>query len=99
MSDANKVDIRALAALSRLEVSDAEIGHLEKDIASILSFVEQVQKAPTPSLGAVPGVRNVMRDDVNPHESGLYTEDVLRAAPKVIENRVVVKQVISKKKS
>ncbi len=94
-----KVDIRALASLSRLEVSDDEFAGLEKDVSSILSFVEEVQRAPAALEEVVPSVRNVMRNDANPHESGIYTEDVLRAAPKVIDKRIVVKQVISKKKA
>lgn len=94
-----QVDIRALASLSRLEVSDTELASLEKDVSSILSFVEEVQRAPALSEAVVPSVKNVMREDANPHESGMYTEDVLRGAPKVIDNRIVVKQVISKKKS
>jgi hypothetical protein len=39
-----------------------------------------------------------MRDDANPHESGLYTDDLLKAAPAVKDAHVVVKQVISRKK-
>lgn len=99
MSDAKKVDVRALAALSRLQVSSEEVIQLEKDISAILSFVEEVQKAPAPSVDAAIMHRNVMREDGEPHASGVHTEAVLRGAPKVIDNRIVVKQVISKKKS
>lgn len=99
MSDGKKVDVRALAALSRLKVSDEEAARLEKDISSILTFVEQVQNAPVASSGAPSEHRNIMREDGEPHESGVYTEDILRVAPKVIDNRIVVKQVLSKKKS
>ena len=92
-----QVDIKALAKLARLEVSDEEVTRLEKEIPAILGFVETIQKVATDSAVPDAALRNVMREDVNPHESGLYTEDVLAAAPATKDNQVVVKQVISRK--
>ena len=96
MSD--KVDIAALAKLARLEVSDAEIAKLEKEIPDILAFVETIQKADVSTEAKTDGLRNVMRADENPHESGKYTKTLLDAAPAREGNRVAVKQVISRKK-
>jgi len=92
------VDIRALARLARLEISDDEVAKLEKDIPSILEFVDTIQKLDVPADAASPTLRNVLREDVDPHESGKYTETLLSAAPAREGNRVVVKQVISRKK-
>ncbi|MEN9560874.1 MAG: hypothetical protein RIQ56_147 [Candidatus Parcubacteria bacterium] len=91
------VDIRALSKLARLEVSDAELSKLEKEIPGILSFVETIQKVSGDAPAVKPALRNVMREDSNPHEAGLYTEALLRAAPARQGNSVVVKQVLSKK--
>jgi|SRR3989338_1464928 len=98
---ANKVDIAALAKLARLEVSDEEMGKLEKEIPAILEFVETIQKAhgSTSSPQASSGLKNVMRADDESHESGKYTEKLLEAAPARDGNRIAVKQVISRKKS
>lgn len=93
-----KVDVKALANLARLDVSDEELAKLEKEIPAILQFVETIQKASGDVSGVVPDLVNVMRDDANQHESGIYTEDLLSAAPARKENRIVVKQVISRKK-
>ncbi len=95
---ADKVDIAALAKLARLEVSDEELRRLKKEISAILAFVETIQKAKTGKEASTPALRNVMRPDENPHESGKYTKALLDAAPAVEKNRVVVKQVISRKK-
>lgn len=95
---ADKVDIATLAKLARLEVSDAEIAKLEKEIPDILAFVETIQKAEVSAEAKSDGLRNVMRVDENPHESGKYTETLLKAAPARVGNRVAVKQVISRKK-
>ena len=94
--NAPKMDIAALAKLARLEVSDAEIAKLEKEIPDILAFVETIQKADVSSEAKSDGLRNVMRADENPHESGKYTEVLLKAAPARVGNRVAVKQVISR---
>ena len=93
-----QVDIKALAKLARLEVSDDELMRLEKEIPAILGFIETIQKVATDAEGHGKGLHNVMREDVNPHESGIYTDDQVKAAPAMRDNQVVVKQVISKKK-
>ena len=92
-----KVDIKALAKLARLEVADDELARLEKEIPAILGFVETIQKVATDTEGHGEGLHNVMREDTNPHESGKFTEDLLKAAPATRDNQVVVKQVISRK--
>lgn len=98
MSDTKPtVDIKALAQLARLEVSNEEMVRLEKELPNILSFVEQVQKASADVPTSDPALRNVMREDSNPHESGLYTEKILAAAPAREKDRVAVKQVMKAK--
>lgn len=91
------VDIRALAKLARLEVGDDEIARLEKEIPAILGFVEAIQKAPVSGEAAAPEIRNVMRDDAGAHESGAFTDALLKAAPNREGDRIAVKQVISRK--
>ena len=98
MNDKPVVNIRALASLARLEVSDEELARLEGELPAILSFVETVQKVAVDTQHSAPSLRNVMREDVNPHESGKYTEVLLAAAPAREGNRLAVKQVLSKNK-
>ncbi|RJR14053.1 aspartyl/glutamyl-tRNA amidotransferase subunit C [Candidatus Parcubacteria bacterium] len=92
------VDVRALAKLARLHVSDGELEKLAEELPGILRFVEAVQNAPVSQEVTAPTLRNVMRTDEHPHESGLYTERLLNAAPAQEKGRVVVKQVLSRKK-
>lgn len=91
------VDIRALAKLARLDVSDAEVGKLEKEIPGILGFVETIQKASISKGGQARGLHNVMREDTDAHESGIYTKELLDAAPARVGDRIAVKQVVSRK--
>ncbi|MBV9159602.1 MAG: aspartyl/glutamyl-tRNA amidotransferase subunit C [Candidatus Kaiserbacteria bacterium] len=94
----SKDDIKNLAKLARLEVAEAELERLQKELPEILSFVEMVQKASTNLKAGVPEHRNITRPDENPIESGTYTETLLKAAPAREGDRIAVKQVISRKK-
>ena len=95
---ADKVDVGALAKLARLEVSEGELKKLETEIPAILHFVETIQSASAGTEAASPALRNVMRADENPIESGKYTKTLLDAAPAREGDRVAVKQVISRGK-
>ena len=92
-----QVDIRALAALARMDVSDAELAKLEQELPAILSLVDTIQQADVSEIDRNPMLRNVMREDTEPHEGGIYTEKLLGQAPATKDGRLVVKQVISRK--
>ncbi len=98
MSDAKKVNVRALAQLARMEVQEAELQKLEQELPTILAFVETIQNAHVSNVQHDPMLRNVMREDGEPHESGIYTEKLLAQAPATKDGRLVVKQVISRNK-
>jgi len=92
-----KIDIRALANLARMEVSDEEVAKLEKELPNILAFVEQIQKASSEAPAEEHSHRNIMREDTNPHEGGLYTKALLDAAPAQEKDQVKVMQVLRQK--
>lgn len=92
-----KVDIKGLAMLARLEVSDDELARLEREIPDILKFVETIQAVSGKDTAPSPSLINVMRADENSHEGGMYTEALLKAAPASAQNRIVVKQVLTRK--
>jgi len=91
-----KINVKELAKLARIEITEHEVSQFEKDIPNILSFVEAIQEA-----GGEPGKvndlhRNVMREDEHPHESGIHTDVLLGAAPEVEDSKVKVRRVIKK---
>ena len=99
MTDIPQVDIRALATLARLELSDAEVEKMKHEIPGILAFVEQIQSVVAEVPKAVsPDHRNITRSDATTHESGIHTETLLSAAPVREGNYVSVKQVLTRKK-
>ncbi len=59
-------DVRHLAVLSRLSLSDDELEHYLKELNAILHFVEQLQQVDVTDLEPtyqVTGLTNVMRED------------------------------------
>jgi aspartyl-tRNA(Asn)/glutamyl-tRNA(Gln) amidotransferase subunit C len=89
-------DIEKLAELSRVAISPEEKEAFRKDMDSILGYVDQVQKVSANlSEEKKAGIlRNVMREDSNPHESGIYTETLISAAPKREGNYLKVKKIL-----
>ncbi len=89
-------DIKALSRLARIDLSAEEEAALVADSENILAFVEQIQKV-SGTIGDAPnttGPINVFRDDVNPHEKGIYTEAVLSQAPAREGNYIKVKKIL-----
>ncbi len=88
------VDIRALADLARVAISDEEVKSLETQIPAILDFVAEIQAVSVGDVVAEHELVNVFRADENPHESGIYTKVLLDAAPAQENGYVKVRQVL-----
>lgn len=90
-------DIKTIARLSRLEVSEENMPQLEKELSDILSYVEQLNELDLDGVEtmahAVP-LQNVLRaDQVKPsidHDKALSTapveDDGYFAVPRVVQN-------------
>lgn len=90
-------DIERLAELARIRMSDAELESMRKDIDSILVYVGQIAEAAVEEPGEesrLGAVRNAMRPDADPHESGKYTETLLSAAPEREGGHFKVKKIL-----
>ncbi len=88
-------DVEHLAGLARIAVSDTEKEVLQHDLEEILAYVSQVTKVVATLGEPVTGeLHNVMREDVNPHEPGIFTEEILSQAPSREGNRVFVKKIL-----
>ena len=98
MSDKLAIDIQALAALARLQISEEEKNRLAAQLPAILDLVAAVQNVVSDVPMPEPEIRNVMREDGAPYEPGLFTEKLLAGAPNREGNRIAVKQVLSKQK-
>jgi aspartyl-tRNA(Asn)/glutamyl-tRNA(Gln) amidotransferase subunit C len=90
------VDIKHLANLARLELTDEEIAAYEAEFADILAYIDQLKEVDIsddkPIEGAV--VRNVFREDENPVESGINKDTLLDEAPNTHNGYVKVQKIL-----
>lgn len=92
-----KQEVEKLAHLARLTLSPDELEARGKEIGDILGFIETLSEAGDFDESDViesAGVRNVMQPDENPHESGLYTKDLIELAPDSQDDFVKVKKIL-----
>lgn len=87
--------VEHLAALARIAVSDDEKKILRHDLEGILTLVSKIKDV-TAEMGEPEAgeLRNVMRGDGEPHESGIFTDELLAQAPARDGNRVLVKKIL-----
>jgi aspartyl-tRNA(Asn)/glutamyl-tRNA(Gln) amidotransferase subunit C len=90
-----KEDIEKLAELSRIEVTDDEVSSLSTDIEAILDYVSELTEIAVEEPVSEAGkLKNIMRNDGTPHESGIYTDAILKAAPGREKNYFKVKKIL-----
>lgn len=89
-------DVKKLAALARIRVEDAELEKFTSEFDAILAYIGQLEKLELPKGDVVkPALRNVMREDAEPHTSGAYTEKIAEQFPAREGDALSVKQIIS----
>ena len=88
-------DVKYIAALSRLEISDEEMPKFTEHFNQILNYADILEKVDTtgiePTFSILP-LYNVLREDV-PQE-GVAHEDALKNAPAVHNDGFKVPRVI-----
>jgi len=94
-------DVKKLADMARIYMSDSEMEGIAKDFDSILAYVGQVQEV-SKSEGTQSStltqedyfLSNVMRDDVVTNKEGEYTEKILNNAPDTENGFLKVKKIL-----
>ncbi len=88
------IDVRYVANLARLELSDEEVDQFQPQLEAILGFVETLSKPDVSGIDDAAEIRlGRMRDD-EPHAS-LPTEAVLRNAPDQAQGQFRVPKVVA----
>jgi len=96
MSSITNDDVRHLAQLSSLQLTDDEIVHLQVDLANILAYIDQLNELDTTGVEPtyqVTGLENVWRDDLV-STSDANREVLLSLAPETGDNSVKVPKVL-----
>ncbi len=82
MSHLSEADIRKVAKLARIRLSDDEVPHLQEEISSIITWVEQLQEVDTTNVPEMASVENTplpLREDKV--TDGNIQQDILSNAP------------------
>ncbi len=89
-------DVRKLAALARISLTDEEIAEFSKEFDSILEYAGQVEKLKIPKdADFAPLTRNVLREDGEPHEKGAYTKSIAEQFSDRESDALKVAQIIT----
>ena len=96
MSTISNDDVRGLAQLSNIQLSDEETESLKVDVANILTYIDMLGELDTEGVEPtyqVNGLQNVFRaDEVN--QGAVKREHLLALAPESLDNQVKVPKVL-----
>lgn len=88
-------DVKHVAKLSAIEITEEEVPTLKEQLNSILDYVQTLSEIPTrgvePTFHIHP-VSNVFRDDV--HQASYKSEEIAKIAPDFKDNFFRVPQII-----
>jgi len=89
-------DIKHLAQLARIALTDEEVRAYRQEIGDILGYIEQVNGIVGDIDGPIESatVRNVFREDENAIASEAYTEALLNEAPKTRNQFIEVQKIL-----
>lgn len=96
MTNITTNDVRHLAQLSSLQLTDAESEGLRENITNVLDYITQLSDLDTAGVEPtyqVTGLQNIWRDDtIKRHEADRTT--LLELAPEVQDNQVKIPKVL-----
>ncbi|MFE6138796.1 MULTISPECIES: Asp-tRNA(Asn)/Glu-tRNA(Gln) amidotransferase subunit GatC [Bacillus] len=95
MSRISVENVKHVAHLARLAITDQEAEKFQKQLDAIVTFAEQLNELDTTDVKPtthVLAMKNVMREDVP--EKGLPVEEVLKNAPDHKDNQIRVPAVL-----
>ena len=96
MVNLTREDVLRLASLAKINLDDNEIAPMQKDLDSVLEYVEQLQDVDTSDLeptNQVTGLKNVMRND-EIIDYGMSQDALLSNVPEVENKQIKTKRVL-----
>ena len=74
-------DVRQLASLARLSMTEEQLQAYQKDFEGILNYIETINQADVAVVELPHVLTNVVRDDEEVYEAGQFTADLIAQAP------------------
>ena len=93
----DKDQIKHLASLAQLDLSDTEVEKFSTQLTSILQYIDRIKEVKlSDEVQRDFKKLNTFRDDVDPHEAGEHRDAILEAMPQTENDMLVVKKVLTK---
>lgn len=95
----SKEEVKRIAKLARLELTEKEIGKMQKDLSEILDYFNLLKKAPRSSLSLTAGQvlksggANLRKDEAK-HRDASTAEKIIAASPDKKEDYIKVKAIL-----
>ena len=96
MTQISQEDVLKLARLARLSLTDQEVEEFQKELQSVLEYVEQLSAVDVTGLTPttqVTGLKNVMRKD-EVIDYGVDRDELLALAPARQDDQIKVRRMI-----
>lgn len=93
----SKDEIKHIANLARLELTDKEIEIYQNQLSGIFSFIDQLKEVDTEMIdptAQVTGLENVYREDEIVDWNKYEVEKAIKEAPELKDNQYKVKKVL-----
>lgn len=90
-------EVKKLASLARIRLADAELEKFTSEFDAILAYISQLEtlNVSTGRGSERPALHNVMRDDTEPHATGIHTEKLAAQFRAREGDALSVKQIIT----
>lgn len=92
-----KEEVRHIAELARIDLTQEEVAQYQKDLSSILAYFEQLQKIDTNTIepiGHITGMTNIYREDKDEEFGDLGRKGIMENVPDTKDNYIRVKAVL-----
>ncbi len=94
----NKEEVRQLAVLARIELTDSEIASFACEMSSVLDYVSQIKDivgSADESVKSVGERYNIFRADEITNQPDEYTDSLLAGMPRTEGRFMVVKKILN----
>lgn len=88
-------EVKKVAQMARIELTDSEVAKFQKDLSSVLDYVDVLQEVNTDGLeivSSVTGLENATRPDVAKLID--YQEEIMANAPQTKDRYYKVKSIL-----
>jgi len=87
-------EVKHIAKLARLDLTEKEVGKMQKDLSEILGYFDLLKNVPEIKiLNPKSKIQNLRKDEIKPRDNGL-AEKLVASAPDKKDGYIKVKTIL-----